>query len=1101
MSKTLQLAAGLLLATSSIQAQQYQRLVTGTVTDIDKEPLPGVVVSMSCCGNSVVTDAEGRYAIRILNENSALTFSMIGMEPYKVSAQMGSIINVMLRSIVTELEETVVVSTGYQRISKERSTASYAMVDSARLNSLSHQDLVSSLEGQVAGLRININPNTGDGSPILRGVGTFSSSVGTEPLIVIDDMVTSMSLSDINPNNVESITVLKDAAASSIYGALAANGVIVITTKQAKSEQTRVSLSADLYISTKPTFDAMHYASASDIIDYETEVYNSRVASSGGYASLFNSLGNNYYSPLYQLYRDQADGKVSQSAVDATLAGWRNNDYYEQYRKYAWQSQIHQRYTMSLSQKAGDNNHFASLTFEKTRGRNLNDEGRKFDLYAKSNFKIKPWLTARVGIEARLNRSTSPNSSYTGYTLQERYAQIKDAAGNLVTTPYVNVGGYAGSAPNGAVVARAAEVDGAKSMGFNVLTALDESLTEGRNVRLRPFATLEASFLRMFRYQLMYQYEWAQNRSELYDDANSYLMRITHNAMIDTSGKSLLPDGGRWFQQSNNAHHQTLRNQLNFNHTMGTDRQHIVDALVGLELRDVRSPRLIQQLMYGYNSTALTSSRMDWASLYSDGWESAVYDQTMRMSGLATTQSETHHRYASFYANAGYNYMSRYNVTGSIRWDEADLFGLDAKEQHHPLWSVGAGWNLTEEPWLRSVAWLDYLKLRATYGVNGNVDQSSSTYFVARYRTLSQDPTQTPYLHYTDDNLPNPKLRWERTSTTNVGVDFRLLHNVLSGSIEWYNRVGDDLLVTKYLDSTLGATSRVINNGKMRNRGVELSLTAHLIRTRDWQFTASLNAAYNKNRMLRVDHKSSDVASNFITAPMNYFIQGTGYNTLWAYRLSRVDHGYPIILDAEGNEMAEISADGKVVSVTSSSNLKETSALKNCGTLTPIYNGSLNLSLKWKGFEANALMIFLGGNKLRLDVTPMDSYVITTTHISDRWTSADAPDARKVRLYSDIPTDTQTYAGTFSSWWKYSDAHIRRADYLKLRSINLAYNLPAALCEKAHLGATRFSFQVNNLFYLSAAGRDIDPEAYSLNSASRTLQQPKTYSFSISTSF
>ena len=178
----------------------------------------------------------------------------------------------------------------------------------------------------------------------------------------------------------------------------------------------------------------------------------------------------------------------------------------------------------------------------------------------------------------------------------------------------------------------------------------------------------------------------------------------------------------------------------------------------------------------------------------------------------------------------GYNYLYRYNLTGSIRWDEADLFGLDTKNQHHPLWSIGGGWNISEEQFMKDVSWLDFLKLRLTYGVNGNVDQSSTTYFVARYRTQSYDPTNTQYLNYSDDNLPNPKLRWEKTSTFNVGLDFRLLNTLLSGSLEFYNRVGDDLLLRKYMDSTLGAASRVINNGKMRNRGIELSLTANLIR-------------------------------------------------------------------------------------------------------------------------------------------------------------------------------------------------------------------------------------------------------------------------------
>ena len=169
---------------------------------------------------------------------------------------------------------------------------------------------------------------------------------------------------------------------------------------------------------------------------------------------------------------------------------------------------------------------------------------------------------------------------------------------------------------------------------------------------------------------------------------------------------------------------------------------------------------------------------------------------------------------------------------------------------------------------MKDVSWLDFLKLRLTYGVNGNVDQSSTTYFVARYRTLSYDPTNTQYLNYSDDNLPNPKLRWEKTSTFNVGLDFRMLNNLLSGSLEFYNRVGDDLLVRKYMDSTLGASSRVINNGKMRNRGIELSLTANLIRQKDWGLSATLNYAYNNNKMLNVEHNPTDIASNFTQHPL-----------------------------------------------------------------------------------------------------------------------------------------------------------------------------------------------------------------------------------------
>ena len=1079
-----------LLTVTDVQAQ---RTLTGTVTDTKGEPLYGVTIAVKSGKQNAVTDLNGRYSIKIDGENAVLVFRYVGMEPYQAAVKNLLVLNVKMKEQTTQLAETVVVSTGYQRLSRERSTAAFGFVDSTKLNRIMHKDILSALEGQVAGLRMDINPNTGESSPILRGVGTFSNDVGTKPLIVVDDMATDLELSEINPYDVESVTVLKDAAAASIYGALAANGVVVVTTKQGKTDKTTVNINADWYISTKPNFDAMHYASTSDIIDYETKVYDARVKSSGGVSMLFDQYGTNYYSPLYQLYRDQAEGRISQTDVDNTLNQWRQNDYYEQYRDLAWRTAVTQRYNISLSQKSQQSNHFASFNYEHDKNRAMHDSNDNFSIYLKSNFKLSKWLNIKLGIDSRFSNSTSPNGSYTSYTMQERYASIEDAQGNRVYSPNVSAAGYAGSAVN---ISRIREVqdmgvDGLMPFSFNVLESLGESLTKNRNVRMRPYVNLEAKFLKWFRYNVMFQYEWAQTRNEQYDDQNTYQMRMTHNAFIDQNGDCLLPAGGRYKQQTNNSRRYTFRNQLNFDKSF-LDSRHNVNAIMGFELRENRSPRLIEQVMYGYNNTALTSVRMDWLTLANDGWQSLVYDGTQRFSGgISTSQSETFHRYASFYANVGYNYLYRYNLTGSIRWDEADLFGLDTKNQHHPLWSIGAGWNISDEQFMKDVSWLDFLKLRLTYGVNGNVDQSSTTYFVARYRTVNIDPTNTQYLNYSDDNLPNPKLRWEKTSTFNAGLDFRLLNNLISGSLEFYNRVGDDLLVRKYLDSTLGATARVINNGKMRNRGVELSLTGNIIRTQDWGLTATLNYAYNNNKMLSVEHNPTDGAFSFISSPENYRIEGTSYNTVWAYRLSRVVNGYPVILDADGNEMAKFDADGNPTEVTVSSSLKGTDALKNMGTFVPVHTGSLSLSLRWRELELNTLFIYSGGNKLRLDVTDMNSYQMTTDHVNDH----------TVKHYYEMPTGSvaQQYASTFSEWWRYADEQVKSADYLKMRSINLSYHLPEAVIRRIGIGSTRLTLQVNNLFYWSAVGRDIDPESYSVKTGGRTLTQPKTISIGIST--
>ena len=1089
----LQIISFFLLTALGVKAQ---RTVTGVVTDTKGEPLYGVTIAVKSGKHTAVTDLDGKYGIHVDNDNAVLVFRYVGMEPYQAPVKGLTTVNVKMKDQTTQLAEAVVVSTGYQRLSRERSTAAFGFVDSTKLNRVMYKDILSALEGQVAGLRMDINPNTGESNPILRGIGTFSSNVGTKPLIVVDDMATDMNLNEINLYDIESVTVLKDAAAASIYGALAANGVIVLTTKQGKSEKTTVNVNADWYISTKPSFGAMHYASTSDIIDYETNVYNARVNSSGSVATLFNSLSNNYYSPLYQLYRDQAEGRITQADVDQTLSQWRQNDYYNQYRDLVWRSSVTQRYNVSLSQKSQKSNHFASFNYEHDKNRVINDNNDNFSIYLKSNFKLNKWLGVKLGVDVRFANSQSPDDAYTKYTIQERYASIVDAQGNRVQTPYVNISGYAGGTLNGSAIANSqqqlANSDVLMPFSFNVLDALDESLTKNRNVRMRPFVNVEAKFLKFFKYNVMFQYEWAQTRSEKYDETNSYLMRMTHNAMIDQNGDCQLPLGGRYRQYTNNTRRYTFRNQLNFDKSF-LDSKHNVNAIMGFELRENRASRPIEQQMYGYNDVALTSVRMDWQTLYNVGVESLVYGNSVKLGGPATSQSEVFHRYASFYANVGYNYLYRYNLTGSIRWDEADLFGLDTKNQHRPLWSVGAGWNISEESFMKDLPWLDFLKLRLTYGVNGNVDQSSTTYFVARYRTENSDPTNTQYLRYTDDNLPNPKLRWEKTSTFNVGMDFRVFNNLLSGSVEFYNRVGDDLLVRKYLDSTLGATQRVINNGKMRNQGVEVQLNANLWRTKDWTLSAGFNIAWNHNKMLRVEHSSIDIASNFITAPANYFVEGTSYNTLWAYRLSRVVNSYPVILDADGNEMATFDADGNPTDVKVSSTLKGTDALVNMGSLVPIYNGSLTLSLRWRELELNTLLVYAGGNKLRMDVTDMNSYQMTTDHVNDH----------TVKHYYEMPVGSvaQQYASTFSEWWRYCDAQVKPADYIKMRSISLAYHLPDDITKKLHIGSTRLTLQVNNLFYWSRAGHDIDPESYSLNSASRTLLQPKTFSIGFSTSF
>lgn len=1071
------------------------RNIEGRVVDEKGDPLPGANIRGIDSPFGAISDIKGNFTCKVMEETHTLEVSFVGMQTEKVSIKGRTHVNVVMHEDKQQLGDVVV--TGYQRISRERSTASFGFIDSEQLTRQMHSDLASSLEGQIAGLRMNINPNNGDMSPILRGVGTFSPNVGTMPLIVVDDMPTDLTLSEINPYNVESITVLKDAAAASIYGALAANGIIVVVTKQAKEEGAHVNINADWFITSKPNFNSLNLASTSDIIDYQTAVFDANVAESGSASGFLSSYKAGYYNPLFQLYLARENGTLSNSEVEATLNQWRNNDYYKEYRDNAWRTAVTQRYNVSVSQKVGKNNHFLSFNYENDKGRTINDKRNKFSLYYKSNYAITSWLNVNAGVDARLGSSDTPNTLFTSYTMQQRYERIMDADGNRYNSPYVNVSGYSGGAYNGSVVSKAEGVSPYKTFGFNVLDALGEGGTKSRNVSIRPFVSLQARFLKMFKYNFMYQYEWNHSKSEVFDAEDSYLMRMTYNSMIDTNGNSAMPRGGRFFQNELSSNRYTVRNQIDFDKSW---KNHTVTVIAGLEFRENKIPKPTRQLMYGYDPQTLTSDIIDWQA-YRDGvGTSALSGNTITLSGLSPTLQESRHRYASFYANASYSYLSRYNVSGSIRWDQADLFGLDIRNQRHPLWAVGASWIMSEEPFMKDIVWLDFLKARMTYGINGNVDQSSTTYFVVKQKTQS-NPIKTTYLTYDDDDLPNPKLRWEKTATYNVGLDFRLFNNLVNGSLEYYNRHSSDLLVRRYMDPTLGAKSRVVNNGEMRNRGIEFSLTANLIRKKDWNFAVDFNFAHNKNKMLKVDHSDSDTSTSFIMSPQNYFMEGTSYNTLWAYRIDRIENGYPVAVDKDGNDLVTFNEDGTVANITTGSSLKGTENLVNLGSLTPKFNGAVSLRLSYKGIALNAFFVYAGGNKLRNSVVSMSDQVGSQTlkDITNRW-SADAPDAN-VRMYIDMPTKVKTYASTFQDWWQYGDINVKDAGYVKLRSLSLGYSLPSGICRQIRLNSLNLKLQVNNLFTWCKAGSDIDPESYGLNSGTRGMASPKTYSIGLSTSF
>ncbi|EIW91397.1 TonB-linked outer membrane protein, SusC/RagA family [Capnocytophaga sp. oral taxon 412 str. F0487] len=1077
--------------------------VSGKVTDVTNHPLEGAAVVVKndniLLSMGTLTDIKGEFRISA-KAGEVIRISYLGMKSceFTVSAEQ-PFLKVHLEPEIITLSSTDVVATGYQNLHKEQTTSAYTKIRTDQLNRQLNRTVQEAIEGQIAGVRFTKDPFTGKEVPILRGVGTFSGNVGYSPLVVIDNIPTDTPLEDINPKDIESVTVLKDAAATAIYGVRAANGVIVIVTKKGLQNGLRINVHTDLFYTFKPNMSRMRYASTSDLIDLETAFYQSKLADSNGNVDdLFASYGEiggrqtvRYYSPLFQLYRDQAKGKLSQQEVNSTLNEWRNRDYLRDFKRYVWQPIISKRYNISVESGNNRSQNYASLQYEDTDERIVTEKTRALNLYLKNTYQLTPWLKSTIGVNGRYTAvdavAEQVRNLYTDYLKQPRYTRL------LGTNPYA---GFNLVAPiNGHILEQIAGNDAFRPYSFNLLESIAQEHQKQYNLSLRPFANLQVSILKGLQYQSYFQYELNTHNSETFFGKDTYYMRLRHNQLVKQDAttqkfSSELPEGGYYEQEKGQTQHYTFRQQLDFNRTFA--EAHNVTALLGFEMRQHYTPRNTKEMQYGYDEQTLSFPTLNWKDLYNPGVTSYLYGR-QSLSLSRNQQSETKHRFISFYSTLGYSYHQKYNLTGSVRVDQADMFGADPKYKYRPLWSVGGSWNLHREDFFYGNV-VNLLKLRLTYGVSGNVDQTTTPFLRGRLLTDVRGayPSQQ-YLQFNDTDLPNPKLRWEKTETTNLGIDFGMWY-WLSGSIDLYRRYSSDLLVLTELDPTVGAQRRLINNGALLNKGIEVSLNATRELAKDLQLTVRTTFAYNKNTIEKVSSKPTN-AVEYARNPLRYYKQGDDFNSLYAYRYKETTNGYPIYLDENGNPNTTFDANG----VPTIKDIKSEDALVRLGTMNPTFNGALSLQLRYKAFELGTMFIYAGGHKLRKDTYSINQESETHRDITQRWTATKPTDMP--RMSFDYPATLRRTANTVNTLWQFGDNHVVNADYIKWRNVLFSCYIPKNICEKLRLQEAKITAQLNNLLTWCAAGDDIDPETYHLNSGSRALPVATAAFFGISFSF
>lgn len=1029
-------------------ARQGTRIISGQVLDNEDSPLVGADVLVKGTTVGVYTDSEGSYEIEVPdNPEVSLVFNFFGMKPHEELIGSRDRINVILFPDVEMLDAVVV--TGYQTISKERTTGAFAKVNSEQFETQRISNVSTMLEGRVAGLT--------DGQ--IRGVTSMNGL--TTPLYVIDGFPVEKttndgygnwveSVPDINPEDIQSITVLKDAAAASIYGARAANGVVVITTKRAQKDQMNVSFSATLSLQPYSTYADKYLADAATMVELEREwaAQNPNLQGAGAAAYAQGLLDDNTFTTqgIRALLRGYA-GQMTQSEVDAQLAALAamGYSYYDDIKRYGARNPFSQQYNLSFGRGSEKNTFNASITYRNNLESDKYTDNDDIGINIQNTTQITKWLTLDVG--TYLNYGSGSTQSFSlfspGYTYMP-YDRLVNGDGSY----YTNRQEDRYSAYNMSIL----NSNGLYNLDITPLDEMKMNLTRQKNFSNRTYARLAIKFTDWLKYTASFQYEYANYATEQLRSKDSYDVRNTVNTYASANGDGTatfnIPYGNIYFTSNNITRAYNFRQQLDFNKTFAG--KHEVTALVGTETRENKN-NYENRTLYNYDPDLMTYSLIDQVGLSSMGsiwgWGSFTTQNTAYLLELIN-------RYVSFYGNAAYTYDGRYTVTGSIRWDKTNLFSTGSKYQKRPIWSVGASWNIDREEFMQGADWVNMLKLRFSYGIGGNIAKNSAPYMTAYFGSNQH----VGGISGTIQSRPNPNLRWEKTATTNVGVDFSLLDNRLSGTVEYYYKNGTDLLANTNGVPTegWGYSTYTINNGEMVNEGFEISLNGTAVSTSDWRFDIGAIFSYNRNEVTYVNVEAP-VSFLLIDYPAAYPRIGNPYNAIYGYQWAGLSaQGTPQLYDRNGELYDDMTP----------SDIED---LLYFGTTVPVYSGALNLNLRWRNWELAAQFLFEGGHKMRNTSLPFinGSIAPVSNRIADRWQQPGDEAHTDVPRY--ISSENPLYNYNYYTMYAQSSVNIIDASNLSLNNLSLTYRLPSNACSKLAMKGARIMAAAENLFMVAAS--------------------------------
>ena len=1054
----------------SVAAFAQNLTVKGTVTDsATGEPVPFAALQLKDTMTGGMTDADGMYSITVPSDG-ILVFSSVGYKTVEVPVAGKAVHDVVMAVDTETLEETIVVAFG--TATKESFTGSATVVNSSDIAKVQSSDVTRALEGMVAGVQMTTSTGTLGSTPSIVIRGHSSINAGNAPLYVVDGVPYDGDINNLNNADIESMTVLKDAASNALYGARGANGVIMITTKKAKAGDAVINVDAKWGLNTKALEEYDVFTNPAQYYEaHYAALYNYYVNSQGMIPSEAHIMANQTVTgpaasgglgyQVFSVPEGQAfigsNGKVNPNATLGKMYTYNGKDYWmtpDNWMDETYRKSLRQEYNVSVSGRHEKGAFLASFGYLNNKGIIDASDMYRYTARLKGDYQAKEWF--KVGANMSYTNysynngnSDEGSSGSTGniFAFASRIAPIyplylRDGDGNIMKDKYGYLVRDYGNGENGGLVRPFMQ----NSNPLQTL-ALDKNHAEGNALTTQAFA--ELSFLRDFKFTF--------NAGTGIDETRSTSMNNPYYGQFATQGGTVSKSHGRSF-------YLNLQQLLNYTKTIAG--VHHVSALVGHE-------------WYNRSSVSLSASKSQMSSIDNTELNGAGTD------GMSAASSRSTYNNEGYFTRVQYDYMNRIFGNASFRRDASSRFHPDHRWGN--FWSLGAAWIISEEGWF-DVRAFNMLKLKASYGSQGN-DNISNYLYVDTYQSLPGVDGLAPTFY----NKGNESITWETNANFNIGAEFGLWNDRLSGSVEYFFRNTTDMLYFYSLASSSGYGGYYDNLGDMRNAGVEIALNGNLINRSDMRLDVYANATHytNKVTMLPEENKTTEHDGYWgFESGSNFIAEGLPLTTFFMPQYAGVNREtgeamwYKDIKDADGN----------VTKGTTTNYSEATDYI--CGNPTPLFYGGFGTSFQYKGFDLAASFTYSVGG-LTYD-SGYASYMSNPTtgsgsnyhkDILKAW-SPENPDSNIPRWqYGDQYPASQ------------SDRFLVNASYLNFQNAQIGYTLPEHITRKFHVAKLRIYAACDNIVYWSYR-KGLDPRFSLTGSTNNAVNSPvRTLSGGINITF